>query len=95
MFRYIERKEKQFYKTLEHQDECKAKIIDLKIDNYDIEFNINMLNEEFKRFIKLKYQDRESIINISMQMFEGMERTAYRKREEIINNIAEFMLLTI
>lgn len=51
-----------------------------------MEFNINMLNEESKRFLELKYSDKVKVIAIAQKM--NMEvATVYRIREEIIENI--------
>ncbi|ENJ9655892.1 sigma-70 family RNA polymerase sigma factor [Clostridium botulinum] len=55
-------------------------------DSKAIEFNIRMLNEEDKEFIKLKYKKKLGIEQISDQL--NMSRaTGYKKREKIIKDI--------
>ncbi len=54
--------------------------------------NIEMLNEEDKRFVELKYGDEEEVPAIADKL--NMARaTAYRKREDLIENISRFMPL--
>lgn len=54
-----------------------------------MDINIEMLEEEDKRFIELKYGDEKSIIAISIKL-NIAQATAYRKREELVYSIAEF-----
>ena len=51
--------------------------------------NVEQLNEEDKRFIELKYGDKENLLYISIKL-NMSKTTAYRKREEIVENIAEY-----
>lgn len=53
--------------------------------------NINMLDEESKRFLELKYSDKAKVVAIARKM-NMAEATVYRIREEIIENIANFRL---
>lgn len=52
--------------------------------------NIEMLSEEDKRFIELKYGDEKEVPYIAMQL-NMAQATAYRHREELVENIADFM----
>lgn len=66
---------------------CKSKLREL--DGYieHIKSNIEMLSEDDKRFIELKYGDKKNILAISL-MLNIASATAYRKREELVENIA-------
>jgi DNA-directed RNA polymerase specialized sigma subunit len=57
-----------------------------------LDTNIEMLNEEEKRFVELKYGDEKGVQEIADKL--NMARaTAYRKREELVENISHFMNL--
>lgn len=57
-----------------------------------METNIEMLEEEDKRYVELKYGDRKGVPEVADKL--NMARaTAYRKREELIENISHFMNL--
>lgn len=58
----------------------------------NMDTNIEMLNEEDKRFIELKYGDEKEVPYIAMQL-NIAQATAYRRREELIKNIADFMVM--
>lgn len=55
-----------------------------------IEGNINMLEEEDRRFIELKYKYKKTIPSIAMEL-NIAQATAYRKREKLIMNIAQYI----
>ena len=55
-----------------------------------MDFNINMLNEDSKRFLELKYSDKAKVIAIAQKMNMAVA-TVYRIREEIVENVANFM----
>ena len=54
-----------------------------------MEFNINMLNEEDKRFIQLKYEDKINMPEVATRL-NISQATTYRKREELVKNISQF-----
>ena len=56
----------------------------------DMDYNIQMLNEEHKRLIEWKYGENKSLDWIATEMYAGARTTAYRKREEIVENIAQW-----
>lgn len=58
--------------------------LERKISN--IKSNLEMLSEENKRFIELKYADKKSFEEIG-QALNMAKATAHRKREELIENI--------
>ncbi|HID0765405.1 TPA: sigma-70 family RNA polymerase sigma factor [Clostridium botulinum] len=61
-------------------------ISNIEKDSKAIEFNIRMLNEEDKEFIKLKYKQELSVEQIADEL--NMSRaTGYKKREKIIKDI--------
>lgn len=93
--------EQEISKEIDKLDRERLKIIRLilklkakkrDMENYigNIEYNINMLNEESKRFLELKYSDKEKVVAIAYKMNMAVA-TVYRVREEIIENIANFM----
>ncbi|BFK81478.1 hypothetical protein I3900191A7_16230 [Clostridium baratii] len=93
--------EQEISKEIDKLDRERLRIIKLilklkakkrDMENYisNIEYNINMLNEESKRFLELKYSDKEKVVSIAYKMNMAVA-TVYRVREEIIENIANFM----
>ncbi|KMT21579.1 hypothetical protein [Clostridium cylindrosporum] len=78
-WRYVRRK---LIKKHEKIREIERSILTLKN-------NIEMLSEENKRFIELKYGDKRSIPEIADMLNMG-RTTAYRKREELISDIAQW-----
>lgn len=55
-----------------------------------LDTNIEMLNEEEKQFVELKYGDGKGVPEIADRL--NMARaTAYRKRVELVENISQFM----
>lgn len=54
-----------------------------------MKFNIEMLNEEDKMFIELKYGDEYNIPGVARRLNLSVA-TAYRKREELVENISKF-----
>ena len=76
---------KEFRKLLRKKYELRAykKLIEF------MDENIRTLSEEDKRFLELKYGDKNNIIQISMKL-NIAKSTAYRKREELIENISRF-----
>ena len=86
----IERLEKERVSIIKQILKYKAKKRELENYISNIEFNINMLNEENKRFLELKYSDEAGVVEIAHKMNMSLA-TVYRIREEIIKNIANFM----
>ncbi|HDK7215209.1 TPA: hypothetical protein PTV45_000569 [Clostridium botulinum] len=68
----------------------RAKIRQLEREIASINYNISMLSEEAKEFVKLKYKEHRSVPCIAEMMYAGARATAYRKREEILENINHF-----
>ncbi|KOY64220.1 hypothetical protein [Clostridium sporogenes] len=68
----------------------RAKIRQLERETASINYNINMLSEEAKEFVKLKYKECRSVPCIAEMMYAGARATAYRKREEILESINQF-----
>lgn len=56
----------------------------------DMDYNIQMLNEEHKRLIEWKYGENKSLDWIATEMYGGARTTAYRKREELVESIAQW-----
>ena len=86
----IEKLEKERVKIIKQILKTKAKKRELEDYISNMEFNINMLNEESKRFLELKYSDKAKVIAISQKMNMAVA-TVYRIREEIVENVANFM----
>ncbi|WP_346848459.1 transcriptional regulator [uncultured Clostridium sp.] len=68
---------------------ARVKLRDMEEFTSYMEFNINMLNEEDKRFIELKYGDEINMPEVATRL-NISQATAYRKREELVKNIAQF-----
>ena len=68
----------------------RAKIRQLEREIAPINYNVSMLLEEAKKFVKLKYKDKRSVPCIAELMYAGAIATAYRKREEILENMNQF-----
>lgn len=86
----IEKLERERVKITKQILKTKAKKRELENYISNMDFNINMLNEESKRFLELKYSDKAKVIAISHKMNMAVA-TVYRIREEIVENIANFM----
>lgn len=90
MTKEIERLERERVKIVKQILKTKAKKRELENYISNMDFNINMLNEESKRFLELKYSDKAKVIAIAQKMNMAVA-TVYRIREEIVENIANFM----
>ncbi|WP_460292593.1 transcriptional regulator [Clostridium tertium] len=90
MIREIERLERERVKVVKQILKTKAKKRELENYISNMDFNINMLNEESKRFLELKYSDKAKVIAIAQKMNMAVA-TVYRIREEIVENVANFM----
>lgn len=86
----IDRLERERVKIIRCILKTKAKKRSLENNIGNMDFNINMLNEESKRFLELKYSDKEKAVAISLKMNMALA-TVYRIREEIIKDVANFM----
>lgn len=84
---YIDNLNKQLDCIIRKILKTKSKIREIEFEISDIEFNINMLSEESKRFIEWKYGEHKSVGWIAVEMYGGARSTAYRKREELVENI--------
>lgn len=89
MCKQIEKLEREHVLVVKRIFKNKARIRELESFINNMERNIEMLNEEDKRFIELKYGDKKNILQISLKM-NMAQMTAYRKRDEIIKAIAEY-----
>lgn len=90
VIKYIDDLDKEEERILRKILKTNAKIRTIEMELWDIEYNLNMLNEELRRFVEWKYGEKKSIEWISIEMYGGARMTAYRKREEVIENIAQF-----
>ncbi|GAA0115715.1 hypothetical protein [Clostridium senegalense] len=82
----IDKLEKEWIYVRKKLLKKRVKIRELERKNINMKNNIEMLSEENKRFIELKYGDKKSFEEIGQILNMG-KTTAYRKREELINNI--------
>lgn len=85
----IDRLEREHCEKTKQLLRVKAKLREIEGYTSHMEYNINMLNDEDKRFIELKYGDEANILKIARVM-NMAQATTYRKREELIENIAQF-----
>lgn len=85
----LEKEQCSMFKTVLKQQ---SKIREKEAYIRSMDTNIEMLQEEDKRFIELKYGDEIEVSMIADKL--NMARaTAYRKREELVENISQFMYL--
>ena len=89
MCKEIEKLEREHLRINKKILKIKAKIRELEEFIRHMNENVEQLNEEDKRFIELKYGDKENLLYISIKL-NMSKTTAYRKREEIVENIAEY-----
>lgn len=72
-----------------------ARIREMEEQIADMDYNISMLSEEYKRFLEWKYGERKSIDWIATEMYGGARTTAYRKREELVESIAQWCNIVV
>ena len=82
--------EKRKVEKIKQKIKAESKIMDMQSFIRIMDTNIEMLNEEDKRFIELKYGDEKEVPYIAMQL-NMAQATAYRHREELVENIADSM----
>lgn len=85
----VERLEREHLNKTKQLMRAKAKLRDKEEFICYMKFNIEMLNEEDKRFIELKYGDDYNIPTVARKLNLSVA-TAYRKREELVENISKF-----
>lgn len=95
MIKYIDNLENLYKAHLDEKLKLNDEVTKIELLNHDIEFNINTLNDEAKRFIELKYKEKLSMKYISTELFGGVESTAFRKRQEFVSNIAHWINITL
>lgn len=89
MCKMIDRLEREHVEKTKKILKYKSKLREIERYIEHMNKNIELLNEEDKRFLELKYGDRNSILQISIKL-NMAQATAYRKREELVEAIAEF-----
>jgi prefoldin subunit 5 len=92
MIREVSKLEKEQCSMMKNILKLQAKIREKEKYIRSMDTNIEMLQEEDKRFVELQYGDRASIPIIMMKM-NLARATYYRKREELVENISRFMPL--
>ena len=89
MCKQIERLEREHLEKTKKILKNRAKIRELEKYISYMDRNINLLGEEDKRFLELKYGDKKNILQISLRL-NIAQATAYRKREELVEVVAEY-----
>ena len=89
MCKMIERLEREHLEKTKKILKYKSKLRDMERYIEYMKKNIDLLNEEDKRFLELKYGDKKNILQISLKL-NMAQATAYRKREELVEVIAEY-----
>lgn len=89
MIKEVTKLEKEKCNTIKTILKLEAKIRQKEYFIRNMDNNIELLNEEDKIFVELKYGDEKSILYIH-QKLNMAQATAYRKREEIVQTIAEY-----
>lgn len=86
----IEKLERELIQKKKKILKLEARIREKEEQIADMDYNIQMLNEEYKRLIEWKYGENKSLDWIATEMYGGARTTAYRKREEIVESIAQW-----
>ena len=89
MCKQIDKLEREHVQVVKRILKYKSRIRDIESFINNMGRYINLLNEEDKRFIELKYGDKKNILQISLRL-NMAKATAYRKREDIINSIVDY-----
>ncbi|GKX65633.1 hypothetical protein [Inconstantimicrobium mannanitabidum] len=88
--KYIDKLEKERINKIKKMQKTNCRIRTIEEEQEDMRSNIEMLNEENKRFLEWKYGEQKSMDWIAIEMFQGARTTAYRKREEIIQDLGQW-----
>lgn len=86
----ITRLEKEWSFKQNKIEQVKKEIRDIKELAITIESNINMLNEEDKKFIELKYKERLEVQVIAMKL-NMSPATAFRLRKKLVYDIVNWL----
>lgn len=86
----IEKLERELIQKKKKILKLEARIREKEEQIADMDYNIQMLNEEYKKLIEWKYGEGKSIDWIATEMYGGARTTAYRKREEIVESISQW-----
>lgn len=90
MEREVDKLEKRKVEKIKSKLKTEAKIMDMQSFIRIMDTNIEMLEEEDKRFVEYFYGTKKKIPYIAMQLNLSVP-TCYRHREELVKNIADFM----
>lgn len=93
VIKYINNLEKELERKVIAISSINSEIRKIELEVEDMKNNLNLLDEEQKKFITLKYKNKKSVDHIAIEMLGGARSTAYRKRDEIIKIIAEFSFI--
>lgn len=91
LYKYIENLKNDCFINKRRKIKTEQRIREFEYINQDLEFAINELTEEEKRFLELKYGEGKSIEYIALNLFTGSRSTTYRRKEEIIKKISEII----
>lgn len=81
--------EEQERKLSERLIELQTNIDSLKLKNEEIGYILNLLDEESKQLIGLKYKDNKSFESISFQL-KSSESSIRRKKDQILQDISRW-----
>lgn len=87
LIKEIEKLERERKDTIQKILDCNARIREIETSTSEMEYVINDLSEEYKRFLELKYKELKALEYIADNLSIG-KTTACRRRKEIIENIA-------
>lgn len=90
MEREVDKIEKRKVEKIKSKIKTEAKIMDMQSFIRTMDTNIEMLEEEDKRFIEYFYGAKKKIPFIAMQLNLSVP-TCYRHREDLVKNIADSM----
>lgn len=90
MEKEVDKLEKRKVEKIKSKIKTESKIMDMQSFIRIMDTNIEMLDEEDKRFVEYFYGSDKNVPYIAMQL-NMAQATAYRKREDLVKNIADFM----
>jgi len=90
MEKEVDKLEKRKVDKIKSKIKTESKIMDMQSFIRIMDTNIEMLSDEDKRFVELKYGSKKKIPYIAIQLNLSVP-TCYRHREELVANIADFM----
>lgn len=88
----INKMEREVLQLLAEKLELQKHNRELQREIDKIEYNLDTLNEESKKFIEYRYKDGKTLTWIAVDMYQGTEITAKRAKNKILKNIYKMLV---